>query len=342
VGAANEMPKVAIVGWYGHNNFGDDLILQGLKRLFAGWQVEVASNDEPEPSSYGSVDFKKINDCDLFVLGGGELIQRSCLLSNMVVASRVKAAYDRLLFSRDSWIYKVKIPKIILGCGVNAEFASELTSYNVKALEQFKYIGVRDTYSLNLLRNISSLRNKVNLFYDTSLALEPPQNIRTLMFDTAVVIPTDRMVPGDYGARRNIAVNSERWLKERLRGYRKAIFLAFGKQDNDDYKTCEALSHLVDNSEIIPYEHLTFKNVAALLVDASIVVPYRLHSLILSYMVGAQYDYYPYHWKLNRVQETLFGKRVGDVREIQKLELMKVLDKLSLDESWPDSWWDNN
>ena len=61
---------------------------------------------------------------------------------------------------------KIKIPKIILGCGVNAISPNELSPNVIQDLEQFSYIGLRDNTSLNILKAIPRLKGKVDLFHD--------------------------------------------------------------------------------------------------------------------------------------------------------------------------------
>ena len=304
--------KVAVYCWAGHQNFGDELILEGMKKLFKGWQVVVMSNEEPVKGSYPLIDFGKVNECDLFVLGGGELIQRSWLFS--------KISNCRFYpFKKQSWIHQIKIPKMILGCGVNAESACELSKYTVGGLEQFGYIGLRDNVAVNILQSFPQLTRKVHLFYDLAFALDTPKFCWRPKNNTAVVVPTDRFNFGDYGVRETeISVKSEKWLNSRLQSYDKTVFLAFGKQDNDDYETCKELSRGVSNVEVLRCEKLSLPKVLDIISKASMVFPYRLHGLILSYIVGAPYEFYPYHWKLKRVHDTISGLNIDFIQKKQK------------------------
>ena len=117
------MPTVAVLCWAGHQNIGDDLILEGLKQLFKGWKVVVFSNDAK--GFYPIINFDQVNKCDLFVLGGGELIMKSCLFSQMPNVFDYKYHSKGLsflykhLYLDKLWLYKIKIPKIILGININ-------------------------------------------------------------------------------------------------------------------------------------------------------------------------------------------------------------------------------
>jgi len=62
---------IAIIGWYGHENIGDERILYCLKRAFCGHTLSI----------YGSWDdalahLDQINRCDYVLIGGGGLILR--------------------------------------------------------------------------------------------------------------------------------------------------------------------------------------------------------------------------------------------------------------------------
>ena len=165
--------KVALLGWYGHGNFGDELILEGLRTLFKGWQIFVFSNDDV--GAYPMIDFNVVNKCDLFVLGGGELINsrwlwmpKPCMFKPRTKLYRL---YARTPFSRRSWINQVRIRKVVLGCGVDVSQPSELGDNVVRDLSQFNYIGLRDKTAVSILQSFRQLQSKVHLFYDLAFAI---------------------------------------------------------------------------------------------------------------------------------------------------------------------------
>jgi polysaccharide pyruvyl transferase WcaK-like protein len=330
-----KMPKtVAVLGWYGHKNFGDDIILEGLRQLFHGWDLRVFSNDNK--GVYPLIDFGAVNKCDLFVLGGGELINRTCLLMenpsifNRDTTSLMYRIYGRTPLGKRSWVHRIKIPKIILGCGVNIENPNELNHWTINDLKQFDYIGLRDNASVNILKAFQNIRPKVHLFNDlafSAVTFNPPQHIPT---GKAAVIPTDRFSFSDKGIlSNNIAVKSASWLKESLQGYGKTVFLAFGEQDNSDLETCKELMKTARNSEVISYSQLTLPKVLNLLSSCKKVFPYRLHGLILSFLAGAKYEFYPYHRKLQRVHDTLAGRTPIDIRVEQRKCFDAIMEKLT-------------
>lgn len=317
--------KVAVLGWFGHRNFGDDLILDGLCELFRGWQVHVFTSDHV--SGYPYLDIDAVNKCDLFVLGGGELINSDFLFmpapSRFKIPSLSYRLYAHSSFAHSPWTHKIKIPKVILGCGVNVENSSQLKSNVIKDLEQFNYIGLRDNVAVSILDSIPRLKGKVHLFHDLAFSVNVPNLHWKHSEDTAVVIPTDRLSYGDRGVKEHlIASKSSEWLNERLKTYKETVFLSFGEQDNNDYLTCLLLAH--SNSEIVKATSLN--QVLSLIGEATITFPYRLHGLILSFLVGTKYEFYPYHWKVQRVHDSIQGFVPKEIREKQR----KIVDEIVL------------
>lgn len=318
------MKKVCILGWYGYKNFGDELMLKGLHALFHDWKVTVMNG------AGGTLDFDSINECDLFVLGGGELIHGHRLF--MASPSRFKfpslayRAYARTRFGKRPWVHKIRIPRIILGCGVNVEEPQQIAAHVVKDLQQFDYIGLRDKTAVDILNQIPGLREKIGLFYDLTFALDVETSgavkHRTGL---AVVIPTDRFTTSDKGVLvTNISVNSQDWLKEKLQDYKETVFLAFGELDNDDHETCKSLSSVASNASVLRASNLSMKQIFDLLSECDIVFPYRLHGLILSFILGKRYDFYTYHRKLGRVHDTIKDSSPETIRRSQYTSFNKA------------------
>ena len=305
--------KVAVLGWYGHGNLGDEAMLNGLQNLFCGYNLQVYSDNSVHPSIYPSIDFDEVNKCSLFVLGGGELI----CPDRLFIHSRLHK-----LLHYSPWTGKVKVPKVILGCGVNTCSPDELRGWVVRELEKFDYIGVRDCTSLEILRSFPKLKEKTHLFPDLAFASSfKALNCKREGF--AVVVPTDRHSIGDKGVVcRDTVEKSRRWLHRNLKRYGRSVFLAFGEQDNDDYVTCRKLAKRC-GGEVVCVKSLDA--VADYMSRCSAVYPYRLHGLVFAFMAGVKCFPYVYHWKVARMQETLKNFLLGDVQRLQQEEFARML-----------------
>lgn len=281
--------------------------------MFEGWEVKVFA--ATPASKYPVFCFDEVNKCDLFVLGGGNLVygDRLFFYSPFVKYTFVPAFLHRW-FLRWDWPKKIKVPKIILGCGLNT---NKLSGGVVKTLNHFDYIGLRDNFSVSALKSFGELGSKTSLFYDCAFANKFEVSKRRFS-DVAVVVPTDRL-------KLNAARETRGWLRHHLSNFKTVMFVPFGQVDNDDYQTCKALASGV-NGAVVLKPPVSFGKAAYLLSSCGFAVSYRLHGMILAYMAGTKYIFYPYHMKLRCVHETLAETSLAEIKDKQRGEFRKVLE----------------
>ena len=260
---------------------------------------------------FGSCDFtvmsdtnfslEKANESDLFVLGGGELI--NC---------------DRLFMNRVAWDYPIKTRKIVVGCGLNNPDYVSLQDHVKRSLRRFQFIGVRDGESYKLLREDPKLRDKVCLSLDPSLILPSKYGVAWKPMEGVVaVVPTDRKANKyDLGI---LATNIIDQTKQRLLDQLKrdnahlVILLAFGGDDNDDLANCRQLEgYLKDTYTVRVVKPSSPKEALEILSACSKVYAYRLHGLILAYALSIPFCGFGYHRKVKRNRDTLITLRNQD------------------------------
>jgi len=144
------MVKIAISGYYGFKNFGDEAILSVLINHFKNHDITVFSSDtEYTTSTYGvkavrSFDIKNvietIKTCDVLISGGGSLLQDATSLKRLVNYSLVIAL--ALLFNKKVIIYSQGIGPI------TNKFAQIIVK---NLLKKCDLVTVRDEKSLFLL-----------------------------------------------------------------------------------------------------------------------------------------------------------------------------------------------
>lgn len=308
-----ENRKVTIIGWYGHQNLGDELMLEGLRQLFKDWHITVMSNTPSADAKYPMFNADIANESDLILLGGGELIQR-----------------DRL-FLEPKWTDSIKetVPKFILGCGINAQKYSQLSASMLRELEKFCFIGLRDRYSLNILNNspAHNYTNRLNLFYDPAFSIDIGQ---VKPIDTGkrlvIIAPTDRINNKyDFGVTQtNFANKFAKQFREKLSFFDRVVFVAFGNEDNNDYLTCQKIASVIPNDYEIIKGTDTCK-VLQYFAGADRVYTARLHGLLLAKLFGKSCSIFSYHWKLDRAVDTLLGCNVGAIRVWQRQCLDEAL-----------------
>jgi len=126
--------KIAVIGWYNHQNIGDERMLQCLKWFFNKHTIH------PFDTIHAEKNIDKINSCDYVLLGGGGLLLRG-------------------FNKRYGLIDKITRPLGCIGIGVETVHACASEHDMKKAvnllLEKSNFILVRDKESKELLGNPS-------------------------------------------------------------------------------------------------------------------------------------------------------------------------------------------
>lgn len=120
--------RIGLIGWYGHENAGDERLLFSLKRFFDGNDFLVTSGFD---DAVHKID--DLNRCDYMLIGGGGLILRG--------------------FGRHSRLIESLTPHF--GCvGISVEAAHEDNRAFIEAIKaKADFIYVRDANSQALLQN---------------------------------------------------------------------------------------------------------------------------------------------------------------------------------------------
>lgn len=111
--------KIGISGYFGYQNFGDEIFLETWKQIFHDHDVVALTGHED------------ISDIDKIIIGGGDLVNPRIFSS----------AYWRPEFLfKDTYVYGVGIPN---NTGVNQDELIKYTAF----LNKCKYVGFRDYWS---------------------------------------------------------------------------------------------------------------------------------------------------------------------------------------------------
>jgi len=152
------MKRVVISGYYGFDNFGDELILHilvsSLKKYLDNPKITVLSNNPAKTKKDFDVDaihrfntqeiMDRMEKCNVFISGGGSLIQNTTSFQSLLY-------YLGLIFLAKSFFQKKTIV-FAQGIGPLKGFlAKMLTGFVLKNTD---LISVRDRESHNLLKNM--------------------------------------------------------------------------------------------------------------------------------------------------------------------------------------------
>lgn len=162
-------PKIVICGYYGRANFGDEAILKAILRkiedvfsessvLEAYENAEILILTEKDPTKI----LKKLKNTDLFIFGGGSLLQNHTSRASLLYYLSV-IALARLMSKRTVMLSNGIGP--IVGGGFERKL---LLGVLARLVATFDFISVRDTYSQKLLESLVSQR-KIHLIFDPAV-----------------------------------------------------------------------------------------------------------------------------------------------------------------------------
>lgn len=175
--------KILLLGFYGANNTGDELMLQALLKEFNSYKdkceitVMIADNLEYELNLFGQVHFIHypktpsdtsiiMNYFDDIVVGGGALIDDACYLENNL------DNVSNLLI--DLGLHAIHKEKGIYLVGLSTSNQIQHKEYITKLNEIIKkanYVSIRDPYSLQTLREAGIETSSIHLVEDLAYVL---------------------------------------------------------------------------------------------------------------------------------------------------------------------------
>lgn len=300
------MVNILIAGYYGLDNIGDEAILSGmitsLKAYLPDADISVITNDaeitrdlhDVNPISHSfkkgipnflknglkNAEFrnvkKAIDECDVFILGGGSLLQD------------LKPYYLPALYSL---LYLAQIKKkitVVYGIGAGPIDTSLGKSLTHKILNRTDLVTVRDSMSKKVLQNCGV--NNVIQTIDPAFGMNPlnkeksePRNfISTTLYnwlqDSDVYCNPNK--PNSLmDIRRSTMANI---YSDLITKYNKELlFIPTVKTDVLGYNQINNLINLPNKSFVKEYKN-SFEYVFSLLNVSDIIIGMRLHSLILA------------------------------------------------------------
>ena len=279
--------RIAIAGWYGHDNAGDELILENLVRLYS--PVAVFSDIEYRFREYEVHHLDSITDrqesFDILLVGGGGLLNISWV-----------SKLPLLQMSKPYGFYAVGI--------VFEDWLNGLEPY----LQKASFISLRDH------RAIDTLRRKFGDRFPTFFLPDP--GFMTEAADRSThgdrVILNLRHIPPRY-------LDKPKLLKAQVKAFNRLIgrnphlnFLGLGFQDGDK----ELLEKLDCDHRIVDHEQAIYE-----ISGSSCCICTRLHAAIISATQGVPFLMVSYQDKVRGLAELLqLEEFCVDLGEIKKIE----------------------
>lgn len=301
---------IVVLGWYGHQNIGDQSYAMSIPLLFPGFDFTFTDDLRKTPAEY-----------DYLILGGGNVIDRSF--------------FDQ--------IGKVKSPKLLLSVGLPNPGKLLADHINMIKKANFEHICVRDYASFDFLYKKGL---EVSYLPDFAFALRPDkakgkQLLRKLfkqdhtdLYEKVVgvvlngyLVAGNELLARDYITFHKVAFDIARCADQTNASF---IFIPFGGDpvSNDRIPNSWVASRCKWwKKNCVVYDRLDVQETLDVISACDTMISTRLHSSIFSTMSGVPFIDLTHHDK-NRVYLESIAK-LGWSLDYWMLDASKLKEKLN-------------
>lgn len=249
--------KIVISGYYGHGNFGDEAILRAitdeLEKTFNGPEITVLSKIP---------DLREIARCDLFISGGGSLLQDVTSLKSLVYY--LGLLYLAILLKKKTVVYSQGIGPL------NSKAGKKPAGWVLKKVD---FVSVRDDESAKLLK---SLGIEPTITADPAWGLEyNPVKTQKERIQIGIQL---RQWPLLNSARLKTLANA---VNSVFRGQDPVINL-ISLQDKKDGEVLSAFGEMVEGVEVKLLEGLTLERAIDCISNLDCLIAMRYHACLVA------------------------------------------------------------
>ncbi|MGI6678086.1 MAG: polysaccharide pyruvyl transferase CsaB [Dehalobacterium sp.] len=329
------MKKVVLSGYYGFNNIGDEAVLiaivQALKKEIPDVEITVLSYDPPRTEKQLKVKavnrwrlsqiIGAIKECDLFISGGGSLLQD--------VTGKKSILYYLGIITIALWWKK---PTMIYAQGIGPVQSSWARKLVGQVLNKMDLISVRDEASRADLSAMGVTRPPMYVTVDPVMGLERGEDI-PIMNKIPLLNEDDR---------RMVGISLRQWpgldLKECAKfadylaeqGF-KVVFLPF--HFPEDISVCRDAAKLMQQENYLIKDNLTPMEMMHVVGKMDLVVGMRLHALIMSGAQGVPFLAIEYDPKVGRYANLMGTEPACSVEAMSHKILLKKAEQILADYS---------
>jgi polysaccharide pyruvyl transferase CsaB len=189
--------KIAVSGYYGFRNLGDDSILHAISAMFRRFpvpvQLTVLSGDpedtrrqyglNAEPRFSPKALFRTLKECDILLSGGGSLLQDT--------TSSLSLLYYLAVMGLAQLLGK---PVVVFANGIGPVKKPLNRTLVRRIIQKCALVTVRDQQSLQELRSMGVSHPQIHVTADPAFTLEPTHPPRALLRELG--IPDEAQVVG--------------------------------------------------------------------------------------------------------------------------------------------------
>lgn len=284
------MKRVVISGYYGFGNLGDEALLRaivtGLRRRVDNLEIIVPSADPGATAAAHQITavpranpllwWSLLGRCDLFISGGGSLLQDVTGPWNIPY-------YAGLMLMAGAR----GVPVMILGQGVGpiqGHWGRRLTRY---AVDRAAIVTVRDPGSCELLRELGVAR-EITVVADPVFSLQFPQAAGRAPESNPgaplrIGVALRRLgLTGEVAGRLAAAFDAV----ARFLGDGRVEFVFFPMQEQEDVGAAQMVAQQLTAPHRLISQRLSLDKTVELIATFDVVIAMRLHALILASLLG--------------------------------------------------------
>jgi len=294
----NEPMNVVISGCYGSSNSGDDAVLFSLikqvKKINENVNITVLSLDPKKTKKQFSVGCvysfdlinlnKKLKNCDVFISGGGTLLQNA-------TSNRSLLYYLYTIIRAKKNDCKV----ILFGCGIGPIKGKIMQKFTSKVLNKCAdSILVRDAFSYKEIETLKIKKDNCYIGIDPSLLLteyisEDNRFLDKLKISNKKKYAVIALKKTDNELMDEIVKVSNYLYKEGL------ITILLPMNYKEDLQYLKDISKRIKNNHILINENIPFYDKYSLIKNCEFVIGMRLHAILFAYLnevkvLGISYD----------------------------------------------------
>jgi polysaccharide pyruvyl transferase CsaB len=351
--------NILLCGWYGSRNAGDDAILEGILYGFSNYvpqaKLTVLSNKPYETKKTYGIEsiylwkrfkgffrfLRALAKCDLFLVGGGSLIQDVSSFGNII-----------------HWLLKITLAKIfgkkVALIAIGADYLQYRTSKILAkaVLNRVQFISTRDVIAADIFKSIGINQTPIYALTDTANLIKPAPYVSAekifeqegINFGSKTRIAIN--IRQFYRQRKFLNMNKRKWSQYGKLSYNrlvlemanivtalqdefeaKILFVPFqvSESDDDNLAIRDVIANIPRKENIYMLKHLyPPSRLMAVLGTMEVVISMRLHPLILAANMGVPVFGVPYAPKTN-----------GFLKEIDMEEYSCPINNLSTQEVLP-------
>lgn len=257
------MARIALVGYFGWGNFGDELFIKAHQQYLGKTHDLFVANDLLEEPYFSRPVSEIVDESDAVLIGGGDLMN----------PARVSSLYwDMSWLEKPVFIYGIGVPKQTMKREKVLKHYREFMAH-----ENCKLVVARDVESYNWIKENLNPGDKLTWYPDSVCAMARPEPYKAQDKLLGVVMREHRSLSQDMGPLREMIDEAKRL------GYKvRHLVLANGVLGQADLKRAQLIAE--SDEEVVHSEDLD--ELCRQIGACSLLATIKFHGMVVATMYG--------------------------------------------------------